>query len=146
VDANPFEPPQADDHANLTDAGPREVSDDALRALAESAPWARWTARLLAASLVMAVVQAVVSLPYYESVAVHLTALLVGAPIGILYLVFVRRYAAHAEAVARNEHAGVEGAIAAQGGLFTAAGVVAILGSSLFVLGLLLAVVALRRS
>jgi hypothetical protein len=153
MSVNPFEPPRADhlDRAPAAQAELREVTDEALRELVGSAVWVRWTVRLAAVGMVLSVLHAIVALPRAQSGPERTTlifSLATGLPIGLLYLLFFRRYAGQTEAIARGEQEAVNRVISEQRGFFKLNGVLVMVVAALVVLAIalgLIAAVAARR-
>jgi hypothetical protein len=141
--ANPFEPPRSDLEgvAAAGDAG--TVPEPALRDLVATAPWARWTVRFALASLVLSLINAVVTMVKAKNAVVagsQIGSLVVGLPVSILFLVFFQRYAARAAELAAGEGRALPDVIDAQRSLYKLFGIVTII---LFVVMALFMVVAI---
>jgi hypothetical protein len=150
---NPFEPPRTSDlDAPSATGDARLVPEQAIDQLVRSGPWARWTARLTLASLVVSVLHNVISFPKAKNAAEAaglVAGLVLAVPLTIIFLVNFRNYAGHAERLAQGERRAVEGLADAQRAVFKTMGVLTlialVLGALVLVAGIFIGVLAATR-
>jgi hypothetical protein len=126
---NPFEPPRTDLEGVAASSDAGALPEPALRELVGSAPWARWTARLALVSIVLGIVNAVVTMLKAKSaieVGSQVGSLVVSVPVGIVFLVLFRRYAARATELEKGEGRALADVIDAQRSLYKTMGIVTI--------------------
>jgi hypothetical protein len=136
---NPFEPPRTSDlEATAASADVRAVPEQAVHELVRSGPWARWTARLGLASLVVSVLYNAISFPRAKSSAEAaglVAGLVVAVPLALIFVINFRNYAGQVLRLSRGERRAVEGVADAQRAVFKTMGIFIVVG---LVLGVLL--------
>jgi hypothetical protein len=147
---NPFDPPRTDLEGGGSDGGPaagKAIPEAAVRELVGTAPWARWTARLVLLSIPLTVINAVVAMAKAKQAAEiggQVAGLVIGLPITIVFLVLFRRFAARASDLAAGEPRAAGEAIDAQRALFKGYGILMIIMLVLIVFGTVIGIVVGR--
>ena|SRR5687768_14649266 len=141
--ANPFEPPRSDDRGGPAPAaaGTDVLPEEALNALIETAPWARWSVRLTLVSALLTAIYTMVTVGSSTQKAQVVMAVVSAAfalVFSLLWVMFTGRYASHASRLQFREHRAVVGVIEAQRGLFRMMGILVILSVVLMIVGLVI--------